>query len=778
VNFEPVNACGQVSYTNGDTMLKFLRKLRRSLVSKLILLVGLILCLSLSAWAYFNINYQKKRVMEGIVTGADRLTKTIKLGTRYAMMNNLRYDISRIIKNIALEKKLENIRIYNKNGQISYSNTHTEVGRITNIKAEACYVCHRSEPPQSQLDLSERTRIFYSPVGYRLLGVMSPIYSEPGCSSNNCHVHPEGKKVLGALDVVVSLEETDKEIMLFEKWQVAFAVCVFLLTSAIIILFILRFVKRPIKKMMDETHLIANGEYSTLMEVDQEDELGQLSKAINKMGKKIGEKQAELNRQRDEYQSLFELVPCIITVQDRNYKLVRYNREFYEKFNPKPGDYCYSAYKGRQHKCEICPVEKTFEDGLPHFSEERGFRKDGTPTHWVVKTSPVKNEQGEIVAAMEMNLDITQIKLLEEELKKSEKKYYAIFDNIPNPIFVLNMGTLEILDCNASVKGVYGYDKEEIIRKSFLQLFREEEKEHYASLIKTSAVINRAKHINKAGDTLIVNLRVSPSEYPGGKVFLVTTSDITKRLETEQQLIQAGKMATLGEMATGVAHELNQPLSVIKTASRFFMKKINKKEKIEDEILFTMSNEIDSYVDRATKIINHMREFGRKSEITLEKVQVNEPLKRAFEILGQQLKVRGIEIVWDLEQNLPLIMADPDHLEQVFINLLINARDAIDEKWQSQEHPKSQRKITLKTGSDGKELIVEISDTGPGIPDAILDRIYEPFFTTKKVGQGTGLGLSISYGIIQDCEGSIKAVSNKDEGASFIMTFPIADGNR
>ena len=141
------------------------------------------------------------------------------------------------------------------------------------------------------------------------------------------------------------------------------------------------------------------------------------------MGKKINDKQSELNTQRNEYQTLFERVPCIITVQDRNYKLIRYNREFSDKFKPKPGDYCYAAYKGRKEKCVICPVERTFEDGLSHFSQERGFNKDGTATHWLVNTSPIKNEQGEIVAAMEMSLDVTQTKLLEEELKKSEKKY-------------------------------------------------------------------------------------------------------------------------------------------------------------------------------------------------------------------------------------------------------------------------------------------------------------------------------------------------------------------
>jgi histidine kinase len=756
-------------------MSNLCKKIRNSFVSKLILAVGITLLLCLSAWGYFNINYQKEKVMESVVKGADQLTNTIKLGTHYAMMHNLRKDINKIVKNIGEEKNIEHVRIYNKGGQIKFSNQNLEIGRITKIKAEACFICHKTEPPLVTLDLPERTRIFHSADGVRLLGIITPIYSTPGCASNTCHAHLPGQKVLGALDVVVSLKETDKEIWFFGKRLVTNIGIVFLITSAMILFFVLRFVRRPIKKMMNGTSLITDGEYSVKIDVDQDDELGQLAMAFEKMSQKIGEKRAKLNKQIEEYQNLFELVPCIITVQDRNYKLLRYNREFAEKFSPNAGDYCYAAYKGRKEKCEICPVEKTFEDGLPHFSEETGLNKDGEPTHWIVHTSPIKNDKGEIVAAMEMNIDITSRKLLEEKLDKSEKKYFAIFDNIPNPVFVLDAETLEILDCNESVHIVYGHTKDEIINKSFLEFFRDEEKDHYASRLKTSTVINQTIQINKAGESLFVNIRISPSEYPGRQVLLVTTSDITKRLETEQQLIQASKMATLGEMATGVAHELNQPLTVIKTASSFLMKKVRKNERVDDEILFTMAQEVDGHVDRATKIINHMRQFGRKSDMTLEKVKVNEIMQRAFGILGQQLKSRGIEVVWDLEENLPAIMADPDRLEQVVINLLINARDALDEKLQIPGDKKSEKKIELMTRVKDKTVMITVSDTGPGIPEAYLDKIFEPFFTTKEVSYGTGLGLSISYGIIQECEGSIQAAPNRDGGVRFIIKFPIPD---
>ena len=211
------------------------KKIRNSIVSKLTILVGLVLLVSISIWAYFNIDYQQNKAMAGIFKAADGLSHTIKLGTHYAMMNNLRDDLTRIIKNIAREEKLKNIRIYNKNGEIKFSNKDVELNQMTNIKDEACYVCHRTDPPLSELSLSERTRIFTSHQGDRLLGIISPIYSEPECSASACHAHPDGKKVLGALDLVISLEQTDKEIALFKKWLVAFAVFVFVITSAVII---------------------------------------------------------------------------------------------------------------------------------------------------------------------------------------------------------------------------------------------------------------------------------------------------------------------------------------------------------------------------------------------------------------------------------------------------------------------------------------------------------------------------------------------------------------
>ena len=758
-------------------MLKLIHNLRNRLAAKLILSVGIVLLITIATWAFFNIRHQKEKMMKNMVAGTDRLTTTIRLGTHYAMMLNSRDDINQIINNISRQPEIKNIRIYNKEGEIKYSNHPEEVEQTTNIKAEACHICHRTDPPLVSVPLEERTRIFSADMGYRLLGIITPIKNEPGCSTGDCHVHPEDKKILGALDVVISLDNTDREITMEERGIIALAGFVFLITSAIILVFVLRFVNQPIKGLIDGTRLIARGDYASKVKLLQTDELGQLATAINQMSDEIASSQQQLNKQRDEYQNLFERVPCLITVQDRNYRLLRFNREFAERFDPEPGEWCYQAYKGRTEKCVSCPVEKTFADGLSHQAEESGVDKDGSPKHWLVRTSPIKNSDGEIVAAMEISLDITQRRKLEVDLQTSEKKYHAIFSNIPNPVFVLDMETLQIVDCNQSVVPVYGFSVEELIGRSFLILFHPDEQDHYAFKVATCSVINQARHLDRDGKPLFVNIRISPSEYSGQKVLLVTTSDITKRLETEQQLIQASKMATLGEMATGVAHELNQPLSVIKTVSSFFMKKLSAKEPLAEDILSNMLGKVDSNVDRATRIINHMRQFARKSDMEMVTVQLNDVLKSAFEIFSQQLKVRGIQVVWEIDEALPRIHGDPSRLEQVFINLLLNARDAIEAHWGDQpaDDAPPGKMIHLWTGTEETMVVCRVCDTGTGIPENMVEKIFEPFFTTKEVGKGTGLGLSISYGIIKECGGTIEATPHSPYGTCFVLRFPMID---
>lgn len=754
--------------------------IQKSLSLKIILTAGLSLVSSVAALSYYAITHQEEILMRYAVEEADRLGTTIKLGTRYAMMLNSRDDLNQIVTNVGQQEGIKTLRIYDGVGTIKFSNSHLELESRTDISAQACQSCHKLTPPPEDVPLTARTRIFTGDDGQRMLGIITPVLNEPGCEAG-CHFHPVEDRVLGAIDVVLSLESTDRETTSFRNRSFAFTAIVLVLTGLAIFVFMRRFVLRPIRKLMAGAQRIAEGGYCTRIEIDQPDEMGRLVQSIERMGKSINEKQTELNRQRDEYQTLFSLVPCIITVQDRNFRLLRYNQEFRDKFRPTPGDTCFHAYKGRMEKCVQCPVENTFQTGRSYTSEESGFDANGSPRHWLVTSSPIKNEQGEVVAAMEMCLDITSRKQLEADLERSERKYQAIFRNIPNPVFVLQESDLLILDCNESVKIVYGFEKDEIIGQNFLSLFREEDREQFLTKISLKNMHDRVIHVTKDGRRLFVTVRISPSEFSGQKVLLITTSDMTKRLETEQQLIQASKMATLGEMATGMAHELNQPLSVIKTAASFIRRKLDRSEEVAKDILTTLTSEIEAHVDRASKIINHLREFGRKPDMKLEPVDVTEILKRALDIFIQQLKLREIEVAQYFGPDLPLVLADASRLEQVFINMLINARDAIEEKWashkaaatsQSSASPEAKR-ITLKTYMANGHVVAEIIDTGCGIPTGVREKIFEPFFTTKRVGKGTGLGLSISYGIIQDCGGTINVESDPGQGTRFVIALPL-----
>jgi C4-dicarboxylate-specific signal transduction histidine kinase len=238
-----------------------------------------------------------------------------------------------------------------------------------------------------------------------------------------------------------------------------------------------------------------------------------------------------------------------------------------------------------------------------------------------------------------------------------------------------------------------------------------------------------------------------------------------KQLEKRTRLIQASKMSTLGEVASGIGHELNQPLNVIKIDADFLMKMIKRGKQIEVGELKTVVEEIGTQVDRASAIINHLRDFSRVSIRTF-RVDVNKPIRDVFMVLGQQLKIREIEVQLDLDDNLPPIMADSNKLEQVFLNLVINARDAIEEKG------KGGGKVRIRSFLDNQQVTVTVSDTGKGIPEDIIDKIFEPFFTTKQVGQGTGLGLSISYGIIKDYGGTIEVTSKVGVDTTFELKFP------
>lgn len=248
---------------------------------------------------------------------------------------------------------------------------------------------------------------------------------------------------------------------------------------------------------------------------------------------------------------------------------------------------------------------------------------------------------------------------------------------------------------------------------------------------------------------------------------VMSAKDITEFRRSENQLIQASKMATLGEMATGVAHELNQPLGVIRMAADNCKRRIQKGS-CDPEYMEAKFTRISEQTERASKIIEHMRIFGRKAEGKLEPFDLCASAREVATLAGTQLQTLDIGLKVDLPDDPVIAVGEKVIFEQVLLNLVSNARDAIETQGGQSHHIQ----ISVSKGKDGKGLVL-VQDTGGGIPDEIQDRLFEPFFTTKEPGKGTGLGLSISYGTIEGMSGTL-SVKNKDDGACFTISLPQA----
>jgi PAS domain S-box-containing protein len=369
---------------------------------------------------------------------------------------------------------------------------------------------------------------------------------------------------------------------------------------------------------------------------------------------------------------------------------------------------------------------------------------------------------------------------LQEQNIKSEEKYRSLFNNDPNPIFIIDHRTYEILDVNERAQECYNYERTEMQGMSFLSLGEPDDREIQYGFehlpLGQSILLAKRRHFRKGGRSFYVNISVSHARYGEGDVLIATTTDVTESIEKETQLIQASKMTTLGMMAAGMAHEINQPLNVIQICADFFLKMLKKGQPVPDADLRTMANDIISNVNRATGIINHVRHFARQSDVVTSRVNINAPIEDVFKVLGHQIKAHQIELDLDLDCDIPYVLADHNRLEQVFINLVTNAIDAMDEKAELPEHREMTKRLAILTFEQSGNVVVEVTDNGIGMSKEVQEKLFEPFFTTKKIGKGTGLGVSISYGIIKDYNGSIEIDSQPDRGTSFILRFPAIEG--
>ncbi len=387
--------------------------------------------------------------------------------------------------------------------------------------------------------------------------------------------------------------------------------------------------------------------------------------------------------------------------------------------------------------------------------------------------------EGKPYAILGIARDITERKKYIEELKSMHAENMYILNSITS--LLIGVSTLDVIThWNYMAEHTFGIPASKALGEKITGFNIDWDwTEIYTGI--SSCIIEKGpvnltdiKFKDKNGTEGLLGITINPiiGDNKTLRGFLIYGKDITERRLAEQQLLQSSKMASVGEMATGVAHELNQPLNVIKMASQFILDGIKEKYATED-FLRERVDKIIVQVDRAAHIINHLREFGRKSDYDFGMIDPHKPIRVAFDMLGEQLRLHSIIPVLELDTSLPSIRGDIHKLEQVFINMIVNAKDAFEEMKNSLQ----EKNILVKSYFKEQQgiIYIEFSDNGPGIPEEIRDRVFEPFFTTKEVGKGTGLGLSISYGIIKAHGGTIEVASN-DRGTTFTISLPVEGG--
>ncbi|HET8547418.1 MAG TPA: ATP-binding protein [Bryobacteraceae bacterium] len=271
---------------------------------------------------------------------------------------------------------------------------------------------------------------------------------------------------------------------------------------------------------------------------------------------------------------------------------------------------------------------------------------------------------------------------------------------------------------------------------------------------------NNGGPLHEADREMTLNIAIAPLVSKDFRQIgrLIIFDDITERSELEARLVQADKLSSIGMLAAGVAHEVNTPLAVISTYAQMLAKQVT-----DDDPKSRLLEKIAKQTFRASEIVNSLLNFSRTSKSDIDDVDLNRVISDTISLVGHQLQKAGVTARLELAPDLPVIRGNANKLQQVFLNLTLNARDAME----------AGGTLAIRSWAEGETVRVDVSDTGQGIAPEHLARIYDPFFTTKQTRKGTGLGLSVTYGIVQEHGGSIDVQSEPGAGTLFHLEFPL-----
>jgi two-component system NtrC family sensor kinase len=509
------------------------------------------------------------------------------------------------------------------------------------------------------------------------------------------------------------------------------------------------------------------------------------------------EREIKLAYQRSHFQMIFDHLPDAVLVLSPEYVVEEANLNFLKRFRKKPeeviGRNCYEVFHNFDEPCDRkgmpCPMTEVLKDCRPHQLIQQYPDADGRQRYEEITMSPLCPPEGVRKRFIEVIRDVTPRKQLEEALQTSEEKtrqllkqtskskafLETIINGIEDQMMVIDLN-YRIVEVNQALLDMVGSSRDEVVGKHCYEVSHHLETpcsipDHPCPLKDTLATGKAAStthvHFDKDSREHYIHVVCHPLFDEKGRVRQVVdlSRDITQEITTRNQMLHDDKMTSLGKLSASVVHEINNPLTGILNFIKLMQRLLGKPARGEEEL-----GQLSSYLDivynetsRVSKAVSSLLAFSRKTKPEFRPVKIDALLFETISLTEYQMRLQDIKVERRLATNLLPVMADQGQLKQAFLNLLLNAIDAMP----------NGGTLTLSTRNARRQnVVIQIADTGVGISKECYSHIFEPFYTTKKTGSSVGLGLSVVYGIIRDHNGSIKVDSTVGQGTVFTVRLP------